>query len=260
MIKRLVSTIAFLALLAAPSWAVTVVNCQLCTPVSTTNVTCPKPTGLVVGQLLFAFPISTQQTIGGGGSAPSGWTNTQSGSNSICGQSISNGPAFIYGYYKQATSADVAASSFLWQWPAGFGSGGGICAFDYVTYVGGNPIDLGGASNITCNSNLFSPSTTIQWNSNTTNSNNDFMLLAGCSSIQNGASAFTGPAGTTQLLTSSTGTYDNFWAGDFLMPTAGSTGNKIGSQAQSNQYNAVMVPLLSGPQAGSGNGLIWAFP
>ena len=259
MIKRLISTIAFLALLVSPSCAVTIVNCQLCSRVSTTNETCPKPTGLAVGQLLLAIPMHTQSSTSGGTPA-SGFTNVENdGISAVCGQSINNGPAFTYVFYKVATSGDVAASSFLWQWPSGFGTGGGICALDFVGYSGGSPID-GGNTNISCFNNSFTGSTTVTANSVTTSVTNSRVFVEFNSSLQLGNSTITGPGGVNQDLTySSGGSSNNFYLGDFLQATAGATGNKSGTQVQANQYTGMQIPILNGSAAGSG-GLIWAFP
>lgn len=174
----------------------------------------------------------------------------------ICGQSISNGPAAFYLAYKKATSGDVSGGPFVFSWGAGFGGGGGICAYDNVGYVGGNPFD----GSVQCNSNSFSPSTTPTTPSITTASNNSRVVVAYDSSLQNGASPITGPASATQRLTYSGGATNNFWDGDFVQVAAGATGTQVGTQTQNVQWNAMIFALLSGPAASGGSNAIWPFP
>jgi hypothetical protein len=258
MITRIVAAIAFLILmLISPiASAVTIINCQPCTQVSTTNVSCPKPTGLTVGQLLLTV---VGQTGNNNFTPPSGWTNPQGGTNGICGQSISNGPSFVYWAYKKATSTEVAASSFVWTAASGFGGGGGICAYDFVGYNAGNPLEGAGVS---CNSNGFSPSTTLTATSITTAVNNSQVIVAYDSSLQSGASTITGPGGATQRVEYHGGSWNNFWMGDFTKTTAGATGNQSGTQTQNVQYNAIMFAILTGPSAAgaAGGNVIWPFP
>ena len=259
MLKHLIALVAFISLLASPAWAVTIINCQPCTAVSTTNVTCPKPFDLTVGQLLLTVVVQSGEN---NFTPPSGFTNPEGGSNGICGQAISQGPDFIYIAYKVATSADLGTSAFVWTAGSGFGAGGGICAYDYVGYSSGSPFDPN--SNPSCNSNGFSPSTTWTADSITTGVNNSQIVIAMDSALSgtgcaNTGSTIIGPIGYAQRTLTDDGSAFNFWMGDTPMASAGSVGNQSGTQSQNCQYNAIMFGLLSGPPAGNLNGL-WPFP
>lgn len=258
MMKQLIATLAFVALMlmGQVASAVTIINCQPCSPASTTNNSCPKPTGLHVGQLLVAVFVHSNDF---GYTAPSAdWKNVESGSNGLCGQSTGNGPNFIYLNYAVATSAETGASTFVWTNPNGFGGGGAICAYDFVGYSSGSPFDPNSVPS--CNSNSFNPSTTLTATSITTGVNNSRVVIAYDSSLQSGASTISGPGGATQRISIANDAQANFWMGDFAQATAGSVGNQSGSQTQNVQYNAIMFGLLNGPQAGGGSSFFWAFP
>ena len=174
----------------------------------------------------------------------------------ICGQSISNGPAAFYLAYKKATSGDVSGGPFVFSWGAGFGGGGGICAYDNVGYVGGNPFD----GSVQCNSNSFSPSTTPTTPSITTASNNSRVVVAYDSSLQNGVSDHGASQrdATPDLLR---GRDKQFLGWRFRASSGGGYGTQVGTQTQNVQWNAgVIFALLSGPAASGGSNAIWPFP
>lgn len=254
MIRKLIALVAFITLLQAPAWAVTVIDCELCTQDSTTNVTCPKPTGLSVGQLLVVMPI---QTGTGPMTSPAGWTNPEgsSGYNGICGDTNSGGSAFAYTAWKQATSADVSGGPYVFTFASGFGSGGAICAYDYVNYVGGTPYDPSGSPQCTANgtgsTNSVAPSITTTYN-------NTQAILFYDSGLSSGASTFTGPVGATQRVINHDGVYKNVWMGDYTQVTAGATGAQTATQTQSVESNALQFGIQTGPKAG--NAFFWPFP